>query len=1129
LGDRIRIVTSTVENDGNLGDGWRRLETGGGAVTSGAHLELKLLGGFEARLQAGAALVLPTQKTQALLAYLALPLGQSHLREKLATLLWGDMQHAQARSNLRNALSRIKKVLPKAVRASLVVDGASVSLDPSAVDVDVTQFERLLADGSVDGLGQGTTLYRGDLLAGLVIAERPFEEWLTAERQRLHELAIQGLDRLLTHQQKAGDTGSAVQTGLRLLALDALQEPVHRAVMRLYARLGRREAALRQYQLCMDALRRELSTPPEAETTQLYQHILKTPSARPGRPEESSPASEAAPPPAAPPPTNLPASTSPLIGRAAVVAEVREMLGGHRLVTLIGAGGIGKTRLSLEVARQLLPHFADGVWSAELAPLADASLVPVTVAVSLKLGLPDGAESPERVAAALGAKRLLLVLDNCEHVIEAAARMAEAVLRAAPHARVVATSREPLRAPGEYVYRVPSLEVPREDTDDREELLQTAAVSLFVARVRAVEARFSPDARSAATMGAVCRRLDGIPLAIELAASRTATLGLDEVATRLDDRFRVLTGGHRTALPRQQTLRATLDWSYELLVPIERTVLHRLAIFAGGFTLEAAGAVATAEDLDASTVVDVLTNLAAKSLLVVEIADADTRYRLLETTRAYALEKLTDSGEFDQVVRRHALHYQDLFERADTEWKTRPALEWLAVYGPQIDNVRTALDWAFSSSGDASIGVALTASALPLWFHQSLLVECRGRVERALASLAERPGRDRRREMQLRTALLVALMHTRGATPEIIAALTTALDTAEECADEKYQLQALWGLWLFRISSGEARTALALAERFCGLVTNPADRFHGERMVGASLHLLGDHANARRILEDVLDRYVAAPRLSHAAPFQYDHRYHRVNARMLLSRILWLQGFPEQARQLAERNVEDASALDHAVLVCNALETACLIALWSGDLVAAEHYVTALLDHSARHAMTVRHQGARWFNGARLLKRGEIGEGLALLRSSVDHQRGTSHIAHYPVTLGTLAQGLAEAGYVAQALETIDEALIKSERDEERWWIAEFLRIKAELTLLAGGTDAAPAAEAHLQDALAWTRRQGALSLELRCATDLARLWHHQRRTRPARDLLAPIYARFTEGFATEDLKAAKALLSGLG
>jgi len=698
--------------------------------------------------------------------------------------------------------------------------------------------------------------------------------------------------------------------------------------------------------------------------------------------------------------------------------------------------------------------------------------------------------------------------------------MAEAVLRAAPHARVVATSREPLRAPGEYLYRVPSLEVPLEDTHDREKLLQTAAVSLFVARTRAVAGRFSPDARSAATMGAVCRRLDGIPLAIELAAARTATLGFDELAARLDDRFRLLTGGHRTALPRQQTLRATLDWSYELLPAIEQTVLRRLAVFAGGFTLEAAGAVVTADDLDASEVVDIVTNLAAKSLVVVEIADADAQYRLLETTRVYALEKLADSGELAPVARRHAQHYQVVFERAEAEWD-RPPLEWSAVYSRHLDNVRTALDWAFSPSGDGSIGVALTTSALPLWFHQSLLLECGARVERALAGLAERPGWDRRREMQLRTAHLVALMETRGAPPDTIAAWTTVLHIAQGLADSEYQLAALWGLWLFHITRGEARAARVLVDRFCGLATDPVDRLRGQRMMGASLHYLGDQANARQILEGILNRHGAPARLSRAVPFQYG----RPNASLILSRILWLQGFPDQGLRLAERNVEDARAIDLAVGVCYALEIASLVSIWSGDLVATERHVTALLDYSARHALAAWHRPARCYDGVRLIKRGEVGEGLELLRPALDELRGTSFVPYYPFMLGTLAQALAAAGHVAQALETIDEALAKCERDEERWWIAELLRIKADLILLAKGANAGPTAEARLQESLAWTRRQGALSLELRCATDLARVWQQQGRSAPARDLLAPIYARFTEGFATADLEAAKALL----
>ena len=1108
-----------------------------------ARVKLTLLGGFQAQLGAGAPLVLPTRKTQALLAYLALPLGQAHAREKLATLLWGDMADAQARGNLRHALSRIRKNLPAGVRPGLVLDGPTVALDPSAVEVDVAEFERLVADGRPSALEQVGGLYRGDLLAGLALTERPFEEWLTSERERLHELAIQALGRLLTHHQRAGAAEPAVQTALRLIALDPLQEPVHRTLMRLYARLGRREAALRQYQLCGDALKRELSTSPEAETSQLYQEILRSRSSRPDRATVAAPAGEDPAPgptadllsaavaalPEVPSPTNLPAPTSELIGREAALAEVAELLGVHRLVTLIGAGGIGKTRLGLEVARRLLPDFADGVWVAELAPLSDPGLVPVTVAVALGVTLLAGAESAERVAAALGTKRVLLMLDNCEHVIEAAARMAEAVLRANPHARVMATSREPLRAPGEYVCRVLPLEVPAEGTEGRENLLEAAAVQLFVARSQAGELRFSLDARTAAIIGAVCRRLDGIPLAIELAAARTATLGLEELAARLDGRYRLLTGGHRTALPRHQTLRATLDWSHDLLSAIERTVLRRLAIFVGGFTLEAASAVATAPDLGALEVVDSVANLAAKSLVVVEVVGAVTRYRLLETTRAYALEKLTESGELEQVARRHAEYYRDLFERAEVEWQTRPTLEWVAAYGRQIDNVRAALDWAFSPNGDASIGAALTAASVPLWFQHSLMVECRGRVERALASLEPRSGRGGRREMQLFAALGVSLMQTKGPAPDTTAAWTTALEIAERLHDIEYQLRALWGLWHFRVSLGECRAALALAESFCGRVAlsdNPAELLVGERMVGVSLHYLGEQADARLHLERMLSRYVAPAHRSHAIRFQYDQH---VAARMILARILWLQGFPDQALRTAQENVEDARAIDHALSLCYALEAACLVPLWIGDLPTAERYVAMLLDHSARHALTVWHARGRCLNGVLLIKHGEFGGGLPLLRDALEELRETGFVPHHTALLGSLAQGLAGGGEIAQALATIDEALARSERDEEYWCIAELLRIKGELIVQTGAPGAASATEEHFQQALQWARRQGALSLELRSATGLARRWHERGRTRPARELLAPVYRRFTEGFDTADLRAARALLDHLG
>jgi predicted ATPase/DNA-binding winged helix-turn-helix (wHTH) protein len=450
--------------------------------------------------------------------------------------------------------------------------------------------------------------------------------------------------------------------------------------------------------------------------------------------------------------TNLPAPTSELIGREVELFEASTLLTAHRLVTLVGAGGIGKTRLGLDVARRLRPDFADGVWVAELGPLSDPDLVPLTVATALGLEIAGGAPTPERVASALGAKPLLLVLDNCEHVIDAAASMAEAVLRADPAAHVMATSREPLRAVDECIYRVPPLAVPAEGTEDID-FQRYGAVQLFVARVRATEPHFAPAQPIAPAIAAICRRLDGIALAIELAAARAAALGVEVVATHLDDRFRLLTGGHRTAHLRHQTLRATLDWSYELLSEAERVVLRHLSIFAGSFTLEAAAAIAASAELAALDVINAVANLVAKSLVVANVGDTVVRYRLLETTRAYGLEKLTEGSELENIARRHAEHCRDLLERAETELETKSRDEWLAAYHPWIDNIRAALDWGFSPGGDASIGVAVTAAAVPLWIHLSLLKECRGRVERALASLMSGSSGDLRRTMKLYAAL----------------------------------------------------------------------------------------------------------------------------------------------------------------------------------------------------------------------------------------------------------------------------------------------------------------------------------------------------------------------------------------
>jgi predicted ATPase len=504
------------------------------------------------------------------------------------------------------------------------------------------------------------------------------------------------------------------------------------------------------------------------------------------------------------------------------------------------------------------------------------------------------------------------------------------------------------------------------------------------------------------------------------------------------------------------------------------------------------------------------------------------RYRLLETTRAYAFEKLIDTGELEQVARRHAEYYRDLFERAEAEWETRPTAEWLEEYRHGLDNVRAALDWAFSPSGDAATGVALTAASVPLWFQLSLMVECRGRVERALAGLEPGSSSGARREMQLYAALGASLIQIKGHVPETGAAWTSALQLAERLDDAEYQLRALWGLWSYHLSRGEHRAAQVLAQRFSSVAahtSDPADLLIGARLIGVSLHYLGDQTDAKRHLERMLSHYVAPLSRPHAIRFQYDQR---VMARSTLAWILWLQGFPDQAVRTAKDNVEEARASDHALSLCYALaEAVCPIALLVGDLAAAECFVAMLLDHSARHALALWHAWGRYLDGVLVIKRGDALNGLRLLRILFDELGATRFVLRYTAFLDAFAEGLTSAGQVAQGLVTIDEALARSERHEERWCLAEMLRIKGELVLLDGAAKAAVSAEALFLQALDWARRQGALSWELRAATSLARLRHQQDRTAEARGLLAPVYERFTEGFETADLKAAKALLNG--
>jgi predicted ATPase len=648
-------------------------------------------------------------------------------------------------------------------------------------------------------------------------------------------------------------------------------------------------------------------------------------------------------------------------------------------------------------------------------------------------------------------------------------------------------------------------------------------VQLFIATTKALCSDFSPNGENLPAIGAICRHLDGIPLAIDLAATRVAALGLQQVAAGLDDRLGMLTGGRRTALPRHRTLRATLDWSYELLPESERLVMRRLAVFAGDFTAEAVSSVAAGGEIAASEVICSLANLVTKSLVTLEPGSVIAHYRLHETTRVYALEKLAGSGEFDQVARHHANYYRDLFDNAEIELDTLPTAEWLVRYGHQIGQVRAALDWAFSPTGAAEVGAALTVAAVPIWVHLSLTEECRGRVERALSGPTE--SRDARRNMQLYAALGAALFLTKGSCSEMVAAFASAFEIAESLDDTDYRLRALWGSFMEHITRLRYQEALAVTEKFCTYAAksaDPADALIGDRLAGVARLALGDLEGARRHIERMLGRYVA--RMSHIIRFQFDQQLLAYSYRC---RILWLQGFADEALRSVETHLVAARASDHPYsLFSGLLQTACPVALLVGDLTLAERYIKALMDISSRHAVELWTLGGRCFGGVLLIKRGSIGAGLELLRTAFARVPSGAFTLFYTPVLAEIADALGRDGNVAEGLSVIDEALERSDSNEERWCVAELLRIKGELILREDAPQAATVAEQHFLRSLDWARQQGALSWELRTTTSLARLQHDQGRIAEARSLLQPVYDRFSEGFETTDLKTAKAYLS---
>ncbi|WP_439360918.1 ATP-binding protein [Bradyrhizobium sp. DASA03007] len=835
-----------------------------------------------------------------------------------------------------------------------------------------------------------------------------------------------------------------------------------------------------------------------------------------------------APPQVAPPsaetalPRSLPAQLAKMIGREEVIEKISNGLSLHRFMTVVGPGGIGKTAVAVTVGHRRSQDFGGRVFFVDFSPLRDASHIATTIASAL--GLTISSEDPTpALLTFLKTGPALLIFDSCEHVLDALAPLVEHIVREAPQLRVLATSRESFRSEGERIFRLFPLDCPPEREDlDVADVLAYPAAQLFVERIAQSSGPFQLSAEEAPLVASICRRLDGIALAIELAAGRVNAYGIAGTASLLDSRFSLQWRGRRTAVPRHQTLAAALDWSYDLLPAAESATLRRLSIFAGPFAPEAAAAVAAGDGLSEAETLEAIDSLVTKSLISPS-GSRTLRYRLLDTTRTYALAKLHELGENRQFARRHAEHFRDFFERAEAD-TTTPLPEWLNIYGAELDNVRTALDWAFAPDGDAALGIALTAVAVSLWVRLSLFAECRERTRTALAALGDAGDNDRVR-MQLLSALGWSLMYGEGRAREARPILETTLELSDRLDDKDFRLRALWGLCIDQFNNGQFGKARALAERFADAAANSPDKTDvmlGDRLMAVALHYLGDQDEARVRIDRVnMSLHVLAekPKI-----FPLDLR---ISTQYFRARILWLQGLADQAQALAARNIEEGRANGHALTFCSVLgQAACPITFWAGDFDAAERHGTELLEHTERHAIRLWGLWAKAFNAAVIAKRGDVATGLPLLREELNRAGDARFLPRFLPLLGELAAAFLETDQIDRGLDVIDDVLTRCNDRQELWYLPELTRIKAELMLRSARHSAD--AEARLRGAMDMAVAQGARFWALRCAISLARFMFRAGRSAEALAVLDPVCGRFAEGADIADMRTARDLIAQL-
>jgi predicted ATPase/DNA-binding winged helix-turn-helix (wHTH) protein len=820
---------------------------------------------------------------------------------------------------------------------------------------------------------------------------------------------------------------------------------------------------------------------------------------------------------------NLPGRLGVMIDREEDLEKLSIRLSADRFVTIVGSGGVGKTTVAVAIAHQLHAAFNGAVLFVDLSMVSDPRFV--TTGVASMLGLSVQSEDVTLgLIAYLKDKRILLVLDTCEHLIEAVAALAAAIFRTAPQVHILATSRETLQVDGEHVYRLEPLAYPSDDGQLSADVARTfPATQLFVERAVASGANLNLNDAEVAIVVDICRKLDGVALAIELAARRVEVYGLSETAALLDQRLAQLWAGPRTAPPRQRTLQATLDWSYSLLSETERVVLRRLAIFVGNFTLDAALAVATGKGLDQAEVFEAIDSLVAKSMVATRSLGAAMRYRLLDTTRAYALALGADEVETASLAIRHARYYRQWLEQAATEWSTLMSGTERAPYFAGVSNVRTALEWCFSPNGDLPTGIGLASAAAPVLLAMSLLPECHHWSQRALAALDDQVS-SKSEQMHLQAGLGISSMHLYGENEHAREALNRSLTLAEAEHDTASEAGLLGMLHMFHFRGGDFNVALSFAKRcrvLADTVDDPAALALARSILGRSLLMMGDLNGARGELEALFADW--SPSQQSDTIYLVHDRHFR--AGIALARTLWMQGHPTQAVERARHFIDDAKRLDHPASVTVLLAWAASVFLWTGDFGSAEEYIDASLAISESYSLGPLTAVGRARKAQLAIRQGR--NAIADLRASL----AEIHAVRYELITTEfnicLVQGLIANGQREEAMALLTDTIRQVSAKGDTCYMPELLRMKAGL-LRAMTPSRSEEAEACLMQSLELSRAQGALGWELRTTTDLAGLLIGKGLRQSAKEVLERTYGQFTEGFDTADLKTAERLLEEL-